>query len=952
MNNIDIIKKINSIPENPAPLSSPQFTGIPTTPTPNGENNKQVANSEYVHTKVEESVVDLNNKLEELNNKVESFDDNIDITSLQNNIKEEALEKLDSDLVGKLSNNSVKILYSDISLQQNAIIKYVDLIIELLFRISNPDTDVKKHKEDLPSKKSILVNYYNAMYAAYGYCNKGTGLYSDFYNKFIIWYNYMNEVEIYCQQVIVDVSECMVSTKADNNFDTIFNTITGNGTMGGIYLVGEGDNRKIWVDGKYINLKGAKCTNNQGTTTIAVGIDGNIDMDVKNFKLQGRTLEAMITESVSSSEVIHEVVTTVLSSIQDKVNETIKKIDEIEQAMVTVVEDVRANIYQDILTDSQMKSIQTIYSDISSRCTAVVTEVESTARISGITDEEKRILNNYKGNITSSFGIVTNVYNQTQNEPSTSVFDNFNKAIDTHNTYIGVARAYCKTIQSNIIERLTSNKLSANKEAIVNVLNGDSKDVSMYLDGDRILLNGEHIKTNDFKSKNSINTNCVYSEYIRSNNIVNKLTNDCTVLVNKTTGNDVCDFTNNSVYSSLQNAINCMPNMIQNEVEIYLQNDITENIALRSFIGGNVKILMNGYKIYGNVLIENCSSRIEFYGINEDEHPTAKLRPCISPYDMIEYENKNFTVLAINSHNVYFRDVQLYGKLYIEDDYYDVVGKNFVLGSTKGSNVEIEYSSVAHTDNGLYADKCGKIESRDLLGYIDYSGEGTVYVNRDAYKAANGGFISIGGLTRISGFIKSTEYGGVHYLCSITEPDVEDNVTVSLTDIKSSAYSSPNSVLYYPMRSKTFYKDSLTWSNCSIYESGEEGYKCIPLWFFDNQFKDVKDKTIDKIQFIINRSIHSRTTEDFSVYLKYHNYNNTTEAQNAIQYNTVGVPLSDWKCQVNIQSDYNLLYVDIINGDVIDELVKGNIKGFALDFGDKNKYAEFNMIAVNIYYKK
>ena len=45
MNNIDIIKKINSIPENPAPLSSPQFTGIPTTPTPNGENNKQVANS-------------------------------------------------------------------------------------------------------------------------------------------------------------------------------------------------------------------------------------------------------------------------------------------------------------------------------------------------------------------------------------------------------------------------------------------------------------------------------------------------------------------------------------------------------------------------------------------------------------------------------------------------------------------------------------------------------------------------------------------------------------------------------------------------------------------------------------------------------------------------------------------------------------------------------------------
>ena len=133
MNNIDIIKKLNNIPKDPAPISSPQFTGIPTTPTPDGNNNRQIANSEYVHTVVEESVVELNNKLEELNEKVESFDDNLDIATLQENIKNEALNKLDGDLVGKLSNNSIKILYSDITLQENAIIKYIELIMKNIF---------------------------------------------------------------------------------------------------------------------------------------------------------------------------------------------------------------------------------------------------------------------------------------------------------------------------------------------------------------------------------------------------------------------------------------------------------------------------------------------------------------------------------------------------------------------------------------------------------------------------------------------------------------------------------------------------------------------------------------------------------------------------------------------------------------------------------------------------
>ena len=153
------------------------------------------------------------------------------------------------------------------------------------------------------------------------------------------------------------------------------------------------------------------------------------------------------------------------------------------------------------------------------------------------------------------------------------------------------------------------------------------------------------------------------------------------------------------------------------------------------------------------------------------------------------------------------------------------------------------------------------------------------------------------------------------------------------------------------MNIKTYYKESLSWNNGAIFESDSKNTISIPFWFFENQFEQLKGKNIDKIQFIIDRTKHSRTTEDFSIYLKYHNYNNINEAQNAIQYNNTGVPLSDWKFKVNIQSNYNLLYINIENGDLIDQINRGNVKGFALDNGDVNQYAEFNMIAVNIYYK-
>ena len=82
-----LLKIFRDLNDNVAPTDSPHFTGIPRVPSPNGENVKQISNTEYATRKINElydlilaSVTTFENRLNKYNlkltliKKVSSFD--------------------------------------------------------------------------------------------------------------------------------------------------------------------------------------------------------------------------------------------------------------------------------------------------------------------------------------------------------------------------------------------------------------------------------------------------------------------------------------------------------------------------------------------------------------------------------------------------------------------------------------------------------------------------------------------------------------------------------------------------------------------------------------------------------------------------------------------------------------------------------------------------------------
>ena len=114
MNNKDILKKMKNLPDKPASIDSPVFSGTPTVPTATlYEVSEQIANVEYVTNKMKSKVASVDNKLESLEEKVNRLDD-MDMEKLENDIKQEVSSSISADVLTKLSNEVVKISFTDV----------------------------------------------------------------------------------------------------------------------------------------------------------------------------------------------------------------------------------------------------------------------------------------------------------------------------------------------------------------------------------------------------------------------------------------------------------------------------------------------------------------------------------------------------------------------------------------------------------------------------------------------------------------------------------------------------------------------------------------------------------------------------------------------------------------------------------------------------------------------
>ena len=116
-----------------AKLASPQFTGVPTTPTPDSQNQLQITNVKFVSGQVDTLTEVFTNKMTELQKKIDSIQSvGVDVEKLKQEIIKELKPNVSDEVIKQLESESVKISFSDLDSNQNNILNQINAVIKII----------------------------------------------------------------------------------------------------------------------------------------------------------------------------------------------------------------------------------------------------------------------------------------------------------------------------------------------------------------------------------------------------------------------------------------------------------------------------------------------------------------------------------------------------------------------------------------------------------------------------------------------------------------------------------------------------------------------------------------------------------------------------------------------------------------------------------------------------
>ncbi len=959
-----------------AKLASPQFTGVPTTPTPDSQNQLQITNVKFVSGQVDTLTEVFTNKMTELQKKIDSIQSvGVDVEKLKQEIIKELKPNISEDVVKQLESETVKISFSDLDSNQNNILKQIEAVIKIIddaIKASSGSfvNTLTAYKGELTSKRDQLVTLYNQAKAAYDVCceNNNTSNYADFTHKLKLWDEYAGEVLGYCQSVLSKFNGLLVGLKADATQDAIFKLLTNNGEVQGIYYADVKDDtgrttRQLFINGEYAQLRGACVKDTAEQDTFRVTKSGNVIINATEFSLKGKSINSLIKDGISNDTTIKDTVDKATSGMQTTLDKLTQDVNRLDGQIGNVSETVKKAIADDIITEAEVQALGKLFNDIQSRQTAVLKEIDAVLTILNAdinkgndkvstSIDDRNNLNIYRNSVVNAFASVKESYtyatsSSTSNADKVNYFKQFDTNVTTLNTYIGTARSYCQTAMNNLMNGTTAKKLSADRESVFNALteNGTIQGITMVEDADtgksQLYINGEYIRAEDFKAGSSVATPDLYVERINCVRVPTMLEEDTTVYVNPSSANanDDNEFEEGAVFKTFQGALDACPVILNGKsAYIRLQTNITEDLLIRGINGGTLYIYLENHNIRGNIKIWDCHSIMMYGGTTYNEDIATSSRPVVTPYKMVPIDTYYYTIFAVRTNFVYVKNINVYGKVATSDSVYTNDDKNFALGAGRGSILNAANVGVINSDNGLHAVRGGKIISQNCEGYCTRYGYYNLY----------GGQIDICSGTFNSRYVYNAVGGKVaNYKAKDKDIiNVATNMVFSTSAISTNSSLKGNSSITnstsYALKSTTGYSYRIagpykgSWSTDNVVREGTwSGSTNKGFWFFGSLLKAFKGSNVTKIVITVTRQSAGSYGTSVNMHLRYHNFVNKTAAGHAVSSTSVGPAVSDWSlactCKAVGNGSLNTFTLTSSNASAALSAIKsGTLAGFAL----------------------
>ena len=388
------------------------------------------------------------------------------------------------------------------------------------------------------------------------------------------------------------------------------------------------------------------------------------------------------------------------------------------------------------------------------------------------------------------------------------------------------------------------------------------------------------------------------------------LDGDIELFVNSSSGNDDAELDDNAVYKTIQGAIDALPKFLNGKTaHITMQTNSTEDVYMKGFVGGAVRIYMNGKTLYGTIRTYVCSAAIHVYGGTKDstEGATGVIHPNVG------------LSFATRSTSVGFESSQ-YGALYKV--------KVFAPDTNPSGITSTEKVCVA-SQAGTGSVYCKNVQIVNAVVGFRCNNHGCMHINSSSGVASKYGFQSVtGGMMSLAnnsqaggttGNTNKSSGGQIWYDTNnvtfatgnqTTESDTAPTVSGTKTiTIKSSYGDTYRSTVYN------------NWKKDGTVRQGDYGYgDCTGCWFFGAAFSELKGKTITKVQITIKRQTGG-TNAPVEHKLWMHGHTGRPSGAPTLT--------SGWSQTFRLATG-NSTTVAITNSTVLNAISAGTCKGFAL----------------------
>lgn len=418
-------------------------------------------------------------------------------------------------------------------------------------------------------------------------------------------------------------------------------------------------------------------------------------------------------------------------------------------------------------------------------------------------------------------------------------------------------------------------------------------------------IQGSEVIGDSFSVEGELTADTITANKINSAQYPSTLDDDIQIEISSS-GDDNSELYDGAIFATVAGTLDALPKFLNGKtVNIWIREDIYENIDFQFFTSGVINLYLDGNTVYGYVRNYMSSTKVRVYGGwpgTEEGHVGT-----IHPSTGCAVASRTGSLVGQESSPLNAYSIKIYGS-----DYKATNGNSATVGIVGDSYSTGYYKNVqfVNCDVGFRGSGGGRIHDAASSGVC----------KQYAYQATSGAVITIanaahcGGITaniaetlpaQIIAHAKATYAGGNQSTDDTPAPTPTTKKVVTIKSISGDTYRS------------SVYNN---WKKDNTCRQGDYGYgDCNGCWFFGSQFNQFKGKSISKIELTIKR-ISGGSYSGVALQVKTHNYASRPS----------GKPSYGSSCgSVSIAvGDSGKL--TITNSTILNAISNGTVKGFGI----------------------